>query len=132
MELVGLALSIPAAFVISALYSLLISRVVLKFECPIPYLRAASYFVLASFGVELLLLITFGPVRSRDLLGRGFWAAHLGIFFLGPPALANLLVLRRRRARSFTWCQAALVCTMFAFVLVVIQYSVSESLYGIQ
>ena len=132
MELVGIALSIPVAFVVSALYCLLLSRVVLKFERSIRYLRAASYAVLALFAIEVLLLITLGSVRSSALIGRGFYATHLFIFFSGPPALANILVLRRRSKQSFKWYTVACVCTIFAFLLVLLQYGVSESLYGIE
>ena len=131
MELVGIALSIPIAFVASALYCLLLSRVVIKFERPIRYLRAGSYGVLALFAVELLLLNTLGSVRSSALIGRGFYVTHLVIFFCGPPALANLLVLRKRSKESFAW-YAVFACTVFAFLLVLLQYDVSESLYGIE
>jgi len=132
MELAGIAEAVPVAFVISALYCLLLARVVLKFERAIRWLRVASYLMLALFGVELVLLMTLGSVRSSALIGRGFYVTHLAIFFLAPPALANLLVLRKRAGSSATWYVAAAVCTVFAFLLVLIQYSVSESLYGIE
>jgi hypothetical protein len=132
MELFGIVLSIPVAFVASLLYCLLLDRLVLKMEVPSRWLRRGSLLILALFAVELILLVTLGPVRSRGLLGSGFYAAHLILFFLGPPALANLLVLRRPRGGVLAkWYVAAAACTVFAFFLVLLQYSVSEALYGI-
>jgi hypothetical protein len=131
MELLGIVLSIPVAFVTSMLYCLFLARVLSKFERPSRWLRVASRIVLVSFAAELILLITQGSVRSRGLLGPGFYVAHVVLFFLGPPALANLLVLRPRPGLLGTWYVAGAICTAFAFFLVLLQYTVSESLFGI-
>ena len=72
MELFGIVLSIPAAVVISA------------------------YLIFAGIGIELLLLITLGAFRSRDLIGPVFYRVHLLFFFCGAPAVANIFVLRSR------------------------------------
>jgi hypothetical protein len=132
MELFGIALSIPVAFVASMVYCLFLTRVVLTLERPSRWLRFASWLVLGLFAFELLLLVTKGPVRSRGLFGPGFYIVHLALFFLGPPALANLLVLRRSRGFFVEWYVAGALCTVFAFFLVLLQYSVSESLLGIE
>jgi hypothetical protein len=131
MELFGIVLSIQIAFVASMLYRLLLDRTVLMLQGPSRWLRRGSLLILALFAAELILLATIGPVRSRGILGPGFYAAHLVLFFLGPPALANLLVLRPRGGGPSKWYVAAVTCTLFAFFLVLLQYSVSESLYGI-
>lgn len=131
MELFGIALSIPVAFVASMLYCLFLDRVVLKFERPRRWLRFTSFFVLAFFAAELVMLLTFGAVRSRAILGPGFYVVHLILFFISVPSLANLLVLRQRRGFVASWYIAAALCTMLAFFLVLLQYSVSEALYGI-
>jgi len=132
MELFGIALSIPVAFVASMLYCFFQDRVVLKFEHARRWLRFASYFVLAFFGAELAMLFTFGAVRSRAILGPSFDVFHELLFFVSVPALANSLVLRQRRGFVATWYIAGALCTVFAFFLVLLQYSVSESLYGIE
>ena len=131
MELFGIAFSIPVAFVASMLYCLLLARVVAKFERPSPWLRFFSSFVLAAFAAELALLVSLGSVRSRSLLVPGFYVAHAILFFIGTPALANLLVLRPRNGFFAKWYVAGALCTVFAFILVLLQYTVSESLYGI-
>jgi len=132
MELFGIALSVPVALVASTLYCFLLDRVVLKCDRLGRWLRVASLFILALFVVEIVLLMTLGSVRSNGLFGPGFYATHVVIFFLGAPALANLLVLRPSRGAFAKWYVAAAVCTVFAFFLVLLQYSVSESIYGIE
>ena len=66
-------------------------------------------------------------VRSRALFGPGFYVVHLALFFLCAPALANLLVLRHRER----WYFVPFACAGLALFLVLLQYGVSESLYGI-
>ncbi len=66
------------------------------------------------------------------MLDGGFDRLHPMIFFLGPPALENLLVLRERQGILGNWYVAASLCTVLAFVLLIVQYNVSEALYGIE
>ena len=87
--------------------------------------------MLGLFAVEILLLVTIGAVRARGLIGPGFYVAHLAFFFLCPPALANVLVLRPKLGIFTTWWVAGALCTVLAFFLVLLQYGVSEALYGI-
>ena len=130
MEIFGIVLSIPAAFVVSTVYSFLLSRVITRIDPLRRFLWMASIGVLLLFVIEVALLITIGAVRSGAIFGLGFYVAHLVIFFTGPPALANVLILRNPRG-TFRWYWAVPVCTAFAFVLVLLQYGVSEALYGI-
>lgn len=131
MELLGIALSFPVALVASALYCLFLGRVVSKSEKSARWLRLGSYLILGLLGVEVVLLVTLGAVRSRALLGPSFYVAHLIFFFAASPALANLLVLRNKGGSFTKWYVAAVLCAVLAFFLVLLQYSVSESLYGI-
>jgi hypothetical protein len=129
MELVGIALSVPVAFVASLIYSILIMTVVRRFDLLRRALWWGSGAVLGWLAVEVVLLTVIGAVRARTLLGPGFYALHLIIFFLGTPALANILLLRRRPLSRWYWVVP--ICTLFAFVLVLLQIGVSEALYGI-
>lgn len=131
MELLGIALSIPVAFVASSLYFVLLVKIVSRSTRLSRALRIASYIALTLFAIELLLLLSLGSVRSRALLGPGFFVAHLLIFFAGVPALANVLVLRSNRGVFANWYVVAAICTLLAFSLVLLQYTVSESLFGI-
>lgn len=129
MELLAIALSIPVAFVASFAYCLFIAKVVGRFDRVSRVLWWLSIAVLLWCGVEVSILGTVGAVRARTLLGPGFYVAHLIVFLLGTPALANVLLLRRgTRTR---WYLVVPLCTVFAFALVLLQYGVSEALYGI-
>ena len=132
MEIYGIFLSVPVAFATSMLYCLFLVKFVSKFARPSLYLRLASYGVLSLFAVEIVLLITLGAARSQGILGPAFYVAHFALFFLCTPALANVLVLRPARGSLSAWYTAGGVCTIFAFFLVLLQYGVSESLYGIE
>ena len=132
MELFGIALSVPVAFVASMLYCFFLDRVVFKFEGPRRWLLFTSYFVLVCFAAELVMLFALGAVRSGAILGHSFYVVHSTLFFLGVPSLAHFLLLRKRRRSVDRWYVAGVLCTAFAFFLVLLQYSVSESLFGIE
>jgi hypothetical protein len=130
VELFGIALSIPGAFLLSAFYRLVLLRASSRFAWIRPTFIWGSYLVLGLFGLEIILLATVGAVRSQSLIGPLFLTGHLVVFFLGTPALLNILVLPSRGSAA-GWYVTAGICTAYAFVLVVLQYSVSESLFGI-
>jgi hypothetical protein len=131
MEAFGIILSVPVAFLANLVYCFFLSRVVVRVETLRRLMWGVSIGVLASFAIELSLLLSLGSVRARTVVGPGFYVGHVILFFLGPPALANVLVLYRGRKPSVAWYAAVPFCTVFALVLVLLQYSVSEALYGI-
>lgn len=112
MELLGIVISIPVAFAASTLYSFLLSKFVFRRTLLSRLLRISSYVVLGLFASEVVLLETIGAVRSRGLLGPGFYSTHLLLFFLCPPALANVLVLRPKRGVPGSWWVAGALCTI--------------------
>src|SRR5262245_28696627 len=87
MEVFGILLSIPAAFVASGLYILFLILVVRRFARASLWLWWSGVVILAFFVVELLLLATLGPVRSRAVVGPSFYPAHVALFLCGTPAL---------------------------------------------
>jgi predicted permease len=132
MELFGIMLSIPAAFVASLFYSLFVRYVIAKSDLWTRMFRRASFVVLAMVATEFLFLAIFGAVRLYGATGGVYFIVHLVLFFLGTPALANVIVLRRNDERdSLVWLTATIPCTVLAFVLVLLQYDVSERLFGI-
>ena len=128
MELFGILFSIPVAFVLSMGYCALLAKVLRSFDRLYVFLYVPSIIVLSIFLVEVILLLSLGAVRSRALVGPAFYPAHLIVFFLGTPALANVLVLRTVFCK---WYVAGIICTVLGVFLVLLQYGVSESLYGI-
>jgi hypothetical protein len=131
MELFGIVLSVPVAFVASLVYCFILTRVIVRFPTASRWLWWMSAGILAWFCIEVALLVTMGAVGARRFLGPGFYAAHIALFFLGTPALANVLMLRERAGLLGRWYAAVPLCTAFALVLVLLQYGVSEALYGI-
>jgi hypothetical protein len=131
MEIFGIVLSLPSAFILTALYRVLLLKAASRFRWIATIFRPASYVVLGLFAAEVTLLMMFGAVRSRGLMGPIFYVGHLVVFFLGGPALANLLVLRTPSSEVPKWYVVVSLCTLFAFILVLLQYDVSEKLYGI-
>jgi hypothetical protein len=131
MELFGIILSVPVAFVMSMVYCAVLAYAIRRYEPLCRLLYATSRILLLGFVCEIALLATLGAVRSRALVGPSFYVAHVIFFVLGTPALANVLLLRRQSPFLRRWYVAAAVCTTFAFCLVLLQYGVSEALYGI-
>jgi hypothetical protein len=130
MELFGIMLSIPAACAASLLYSLFVHSVVAQSEGWSRAFRIASFVVLVMVALEFVLLARFGAVRLYAATEGLYYNAHLLLFFLGTPALANVLILRSKGDRvSKAWLAAAVPCTILAFVLVLIQYDVSDKLF---
>jgi hypothetical protein len=84
-----------------------------------------------AFVGEVLLLATLGAVGSRAFVGPAFYVVHVVFFLLGTPALANVLLLRSPEPLLRRWYVAGILCTAFAVCLVLLQYGVSEALYGI-
>ena len=112
-------------------YCAILARAIRRVERLSSWLYAASIVLLVGFLGEIVLLSTLGAVGSRAFVGPAFYAAHSVFFFLGTPALANVLLLRKRGPLVRRWYLAGGLCTGFAFCLVVLQYGVSEALYGI-
>jgi|SRR5580693_644821 hypothetical protein len=74
-------------------------------------LRRISLAVLALFALELLLLLVLGVRSTGRLLGPlGFYVAHRIGFFIIPMALANVLILRKRRTAFVRWYIVPFLC----------------------
>jgi hypothetical protein len=131
MELFGIVFSIPAALIASAVYRFLLTLAVRRWPLIRPVFKTASYIVLTGIIAEWIFLALRGAVGTRIAVGPLYYDAHVLIFFLGTPALMNLLVLSDPPRRYARWWVSVPLCTALACVLVVQQYFVSEALYGI-
>ena len=132
MEMFGILFAVPAAWIASLLYILALDLAVRSWRWLRAPLLWSSGVVLALFAIEAGLLATSGAVAARTSLGDAFVWMHQGVFFLGIPALANVLSLRRPRDAVGHPLSAACLCALFALVLVLMQYGVHETWYGIE
>ena len=92
MELFGLLLAVPVTFVTSVVYAAFVLAVIRFLPVAGRVLVAASWFVAALIVIELLLLAAMGARGTYAHLGHVFTAMHFLGFFLGPPAVANLVL----------------------------------------
>src|SRR5262245_55467873 len=102
-------------------YCAILAHTIRRFEGLRRWLYAACVVVLAGLLIEVVLLITLGAVRSRGVIGPVFYVVHVVFFLLGTPALANVLLLRGRAPVIRRWYLAGVLCTTFAFCLVLLQ-----------
>ena len=132
MELFGIAFSIPGAFAVSALYRFVLLGIRKRWLWIRPLFLSASGVVLAAVIVEWVLLAERGATGTRALLGPVYYTLHTWVFFLGTPALMNVLVLPNPEKWQARWWSSLHLCTILAFILVLQQYMVSEALFGIE
>jgi hypothetical protein len=111
VELFGILFSVPGAFVASLIYCLLLARVVTHIEPLRRVMWKGSLAVVLAFAVEVVLLLTMGPAQCRAIFGLAFYVAHLALFILVTPAVANLLVLWRPGG-LIRWYWAVPICTV--------------------
>lgn len=131
MECFAITLSLPAGLCAGLGYSYFINKFVAQFPRLSKLFVWVSGVVLVGLIIEFVLLITIGAVESRGLLGPTFSIAHFIIFILGTPALANILVLPQKVPFLGRWYVAGVLCGCLFTVLVIMQYHVAKSLYGI-
>jgi len=131
MEIFGIVLSVPAAFVASALYSFGVRWLTSRLPWLTKPTLIASLVVLSGLVMEWCLLGVVGAVRSREIIGPLLHPLHLLVFFLSVPALANILVLRRAGGGFWRSLCVAMACAALALPVVLTQVAVSEALYGV-
>jgi hypothetical protein len=130
MELFGILFAIPVAFVAAAVYASLM-RFVLRYRLINRIALWISIAVLGGLLLEWGALLAVGAVRSRAIVGPAFYPAHLVLFFLAVPALANVLIIKKRGTILGAWFMVALLCSVLALPIVLTQYGVAEALYGV-
>ena len=131
MELFGIIFSFPAAFGFSAVYSFAVKRITLRWDRISHLLLWASLLILALLILEFIGVLTVGPLTLRAAVGSFFYPVHVALFFLAVPSLANTLQLQRASPYLSKWYITALACAIVGLSVVLLQYHVSESLYGI-
>lgn len=130
METIGLLLAVPGAVFASLLYCAVLAWLKPHLNGTLITLAmVGSALLVAAFTSELVLLARWGPLESRAVIGPMFWHIHRGCFYLVTPATANLLLLRHQGIFA-RWYLAALPSAAVGVFAVVVEYTVSDALYG--
>ena len=130
MEILGLALAIPAVLVANLLYVLLVRFGLSRLTTLRPWLLWPSYLVVLLALIEVTLVVTLGAVAARTLIGPAFWGSHLIVFLFATPALANVLIMTREGLWFRRWYATVAVCCALGVFLVLFQVGVGDALYG--
>ena len=128
MELFGLLLAAPVAFVASLSYVALMVAIY-RF---LPGLGRGL--VVASIAVELLLLATIGAKGTYARLGHWFTLMHFLGLFLAPPAVANLVFhfTSRWNLKKWVTVPAATACCWVTCMTALLGHiEVDERIVGI-
>ena len=131
MELFGILLSIPATFVASAIYSIILKWFLSRCFWIFKVFFWPSLIILALLFLEFMGVVSVGPLTLRAIIGPAFYPIHFLLFLFSIPCLANLIQIQKAAPFVSRWYIAALACSVFGLCVVLLQYGVSEALYGI-
>ena len=130
MEVVGLALALPAVIVANVVYVLAVRFGAARFTGLRVWLLWPSYAVVVLALLDVVFVLTFGAVATRTRMGPAFGAFHLLVFVFGAPSLVNVLMLTRRGLWFRHWYATAVLSCFVGIFLVFFQVSVGDALYG--
>jgi hypothetical protein len=130
MEMLGLAISFPAVLIANVAYALLVKLSLSRVQTIKRTIIWLSLAILAMLVIEIILVSTIGPVRSRGLFGPSYWTIHLLIVSLGAPALINILLIRAGSRWYHQWYFAAGIGFVLGMFLVFFMVGVGDALFG--
>jgi hypothetical protein len=131
MELFGILFSIPLIFVTSIIYAFIIRKVTEKFGFLTKPLLWVSAVLLATVLLEFVGVATVGSIKLRESIGPSFHSIHIALFSLAVPALVNIMRLQKRYPLLSRWYIIGFFCALCGLCIVLLQYVVSETLFGI-
>jgi hypothetical protein len=130
MEAFGIAVVLLVGLVGAPVYCFVLA----KFVQPFPALAFFAFWMaaplVALFVVEILLVITFGILGTRALIGPGFFLTHAVLSLAIGPALACVALLGHRGIARW-WPLVAVVCWFVGAAAIFYRYNVAEALYGV-
>ena len=133
MELFGLLIAAPVAFVASLGYATLLLAIFNFLPVLGRVLVVTSLGVVTVIAVELVFLTTIGAKGTYARLGHWFTAMHFLGFFLAPPAVANLVFhfASRRNLKKWVTVLAATACCWAACMTALLGHiEVDERIVG--
>jgi hypothetical protein len=131
MELFGMVLSLPASFIATAIYTFLLKWGLKHWPRLAKPVCWVSPIIVVLACLEGVGVVTVGTLKLRLVIGAAYYPLHEILFLLGVPALANLMQLQKRIPFFAKWYITAFACMIFAFGLVLLQYAVTDDLFGV-
>jgi hypothetical protein len=131
MELFGIMFSVPVSFVATSIYAVIIKRITTKRTYLIVPLFWISGVILTLIILEFVGVLTVGAIRLREIIGVQYYPLHISVFFLFWPSLANIMGMQRRIGFLSKWYMIGIACAFLGLCVTLLQYGVSEALYGI-
>ena len=131
MELFGILIATNLGLIVSPVYCLIIEKVIRRVKLLSAALWWISSVITTLFITEIILVLIFGPVELREIVGRWFFCIHSALYLTIAPALGAFLLLMKKKGKFITWYFVAPVCWIIGVAAIVYQYFIAESLYGI-
>lgn len=131
MELVSVFVFLPVSFLLVSVYSVILGRVLSRWSWLKEIVRWLSILMLLMIGLDLMGVFAFGAMHLKALVGPVYYPVHVVLFLLGVPALANLLLVQKKNSAVSKWPVSALICTLWFLALLLLQFKVSEDLFGV-
>ncbi len=70
--------------------------------------------------------------QSEPFVGPSYYKTHTILFFISVPSFTNLLSCQKRYKIISEPLTVAVICGIFCMSIVLFQYCVSETLYGVE
>jgi len=131
MEILGIALSVPAAFIASAVYYFIVRWVIFRWPLISTAFYWSSILVLAVLFAEFVSVVIVSPLTLDAAIGQAYYPIHIILFFLAIPSLVNVLQIQKRVPFFSRWYVISFLCILLDLAIVLLQYYVSEVLYGV-
>ena len=131
MELFGILIAAILGLVVSPLYCLFVERVILRTNVLSRLLWWISSMITALFITEICLVLIFGPVELRRIVGCWFFTIHVVLSLAIAPALGAFLLLIKKVSKFITWYFVAPICWITGIAAILYQFFIAESLYGV-
>lgn len=131
MELFGILIAAVLGLVVSPLYCIFVERVILRINVLSRLLWWISSVIIVLFITEICLVLIFGPVELRRIVGCWFFTIHSVLFLAIAPAIGAFLLLTRKVNKFIKWYVAAPICWITGIAAILYQFFIAESLYGV-
>mgnify|MGYP000935266031 CR=1 FL=1 len=132
MELFGIMLFAGIGLVASPIFCLIVENVVARFRVISRIIQILSIIVVVAFAMEFVLVMIYGPISIRSILGPTYVFIHELLFLIVAPCLAcSVLLSRKPSGFGLRWLLMAPICWLVGIAAILFQYHVYEALYGV-